>query len=167
MRTCRKVHLKIIMALFFLQFSLNGCDIIIESTCDLPLFEGTYVGNYLVASTIFIDTKDTITIDVDEANNKANFTSVLLDTTVTLNFSDAKKRLNVPTLQVPYVKFDDFELEDVIVQRGSLTLDGSCDRLRINLENITVTRSNIPFNGGSISGATLSSVPDDDFIRLP
>ena len=140
-----------------------GCATIIESNCSLDAFEGTYVGRYNVGGFIPIPIEDTIDISVNLDQNQATITSFLLDTSFVTNFAEEANELRIGALSVPVFKFGENEFYDVSVQSGFANLDGSCDKLYIQMNKVSVQDHNLVGIPKPITNLDLTS---PNFMRI-
>jgi hypothetical protein len=119
-------------------FLFYGCAIIISSTCELSAFEGVYAGKYNVGGLIPIPVEDTIVVVVDLDNNTALLTSVLLDTSFVATFQPSKNQLIIGALDIPVFNLGDNQLFGITVDDGYSTLDGECNKLFLQMNNVSV-----------------------------
>jgi hypothetical protein len=115
-----------------------GCATIISSECELATFEGTYAGRYNVGGLIPIPIEDTVIVEVDLVNNSAIVTSLLLDTTFQTTYSPNKNELVIGALAIPVFNLGENQLFDVTVDDGFGRLDGECDKLFLQMNNVSV-----------------------------
>lgn len=115
-----------------------GCATIISSECELEAFEGTYAGRYNVGGLIPIPVEDTVIIEVDLDNNQATITSVLLDTSFLTIYQENSKQLVIGSLDIPVFNFGENQLFDVTVDDGFGRLDGECEKLYLQMNNVSV-----------------------------
>ena len=115
-----------------------GCATIISSSCELSTFEGVYAGRYNVGGLIPIPIEDTVFIVIDLDANSAVITSILLDTSFETTYQDAKNRLAIGGLNIPVFNLGENQLFGITVDDGFATLDGTCDKLFIQMNNVSV-----------------------------
>ena len=125
------------------SISLHNCATIIQSTCALEDFDGTFIGSYNVGGIFVVPEPDTIVIEVDISSNSAKITSVALDTFFVANFSDANFKLIIPALAIPVFEFNEIALEGIEISGGFLNLDSGCDKLFVQMNGLNVEDHNV------------------------
>ena len=144
---------------FLLTITLlfQNCATIIESTCTLEQFEGSYVGTYNVGGLLNVPVPDTVVIEINEDENSAKITSVSLDTFFVTKFSDSKYRLTIAPLNIPEFSFNEIELTGIAIGGGFISLDSECDRLFIQMDNLNIDDHNIDGLPKPIRGLDLTT----------
>lgn len=121
-----------------------SCTTTIESECELDNFIGMFSGNYNIGGILSVPTPDTLILESHPSNeNMVIVTSVTLDTFFTAQYSDSKNRLNVPSLALSQINVAGFELYDISIKDGFITLDGGCDKLFLQLNKLNVIDHNV------------------------
>ncbi|MEZ5022371.1 MAG: hypothetical protein R2728_03750 [Chitinophagales bacterium] len=121
---------------------LQNCAVDVKSECELPQFEGKYVGKYQVAFFV-IPVPDTILISVDVSNNQATVTSISLDTFFVAKYSNENKQLIIPPIVIDEYTFNDTYLRNISIAGGRISLAGGCDLLSIEMDNLNIEEHNI------------------------
>lgn len=138
MKQSASVRMAYIAILLVSVLALLRCATIIESSCDLQSFEGTYAGKYNVGGIIPIPIEDTITITVDLDNNEATMFSVLLDTSFVVKYQEVKSRLYLGALVFDTFVLGEDSLFNISIRDGFATLDGECDKLYLQMNKVSV-----------------------------
>ncbi len=141
MFTLKKTNLILTLGISaFIIFALfQNCAKIIESKCELSQFDGTFIGFYRIAD--LIDVTDTVQIEVDLDAKNATVTSAQLDTFFVANFLENKSELTIDPILIPVFNVGDLSFTNASIGGGFITLDGSCDKLFIEMSNINVTHN--------------------------
>lgn len=143
MKYNHKIILFIGAAILSISLLFQNCATIIESTCTLEQFDGTFVGTYNVGGLLNVPVPDTVLVEVNLEDNEAKITSISLDTFFVCKFSDAKNRLTIAPLNVPEFSFNEIELSGISIGGGFISLDSECDKLFIQMDQLNVDDHNI------------------------